>query len=212
MSSFEKLAEAVYYGDDSAVKTITQGMIEAGVNPMEIVSKGLLAGMDIVAPKFKAGEMFIPEVMMSAKALSEGLTIVKPLLSADDAANVSTFVMGTVKGDLHDIGKNLVIMLLESGGFNVVDLGVDVAPETFVAAIKEHKPKIVGMCALLTTTMMAMQDTIDAINAAGLRDKVKVLVGGAPLYPEFADKIGADGYCVDAVTCKEMAAKLVVNK
>ncbi|HWR08981.1 corrinoid protein [Sporomusa sp.] len=212
MSSFEKLAEAVYQGDDSEVKTITQGMIAAGVKPMEIVSKGLLAGMDIVAPKFKAGEMFIPEVMMSAKALSEGLAIVKPLLSAEDSANVSTFVMGTVKGDLHDIGKNLVVMLLESGGFNVVDLGVDVAPETFVAAIKEHKPRIVGMCALLTTTMMAMQDTINAINEAGLRDKVKVLVGGAPLYPEFADKIGADGYCVDAVACKEMAAELVVNR
>ncbi|SDF47270.1 corrinoid protein [Sporomusa acidovorans] len=212
MSNFDKLAEAVYQGDDSAVKTITQGMIESGVNPMEIVSKGLLAGMDIVAPKFKSGEMFIPEVMMSAQALSAGLNIVKPLLSAEDSANMSTFVMGTVKGDLHDIGKNLVVMLLESGGFNVVDLGVDVAPETFVAAIKQHKPQIVGMCALLTTTMMAMQDTIDAINAAGLRDKVKVLVGGAPLYPEFADKIGADGYCVDAVTCKEMAAKMVVNK
>ena len=209
MSNFDKLAETVYHGDYSAVKTIIQGMIESGVNPMEIVSKGLLAGMDIVAPKFKAGEMFIPEVMMAAKALSEGLTIVKPLLSEEDSANVSTFVIGTVKGDLHDIGKNLVVMLLESGGFNVVDLGVDVAPKTFVAAIKEHKPQIVGMCALLTTTMMAMQDTIDAISAAGLRDKVKVLVGGAPLYPEFADKIGADGYCVDAVNCKEMAAKMV---
>ncbi|WP_188399151.1 B12-binding domain-containing protein [Sporomusa sp. GT1] len=211
MSNFEKLAEAVYQGDDLEVKTITQGMVAAGVSPMEIVSKGLLAGMDIVAPKFKAGEMFIPEVMMSAKALSEGLSIVKPLLSAEDSANVSTFVMGTVKGDLHDIGKNLVVMLLESGGFNVVDLGVDVTPEAFVAAIKEHKPRIVGMCALLTTTMMAMQDTLDAITEAGLRDKVKVLVGGAPLYPEFADKIGADGYCVDAVACKEMAAKIVVG-
>ncbi len=212
MCNFEKLAEVVYQGDESAVKTITQGMIAAGMSPMEIVSKGLLAGMDIVAPKFKSGEMFIPEVMMSAKALSEGLKIVKPLLSAEDSANVSTFVMGTVKGDLHDIGKNLVVMILESGGFNVVDLGVDVAPETFVAAIREHKPRLVGMCALLTTTMMAMQDTIDAISAAGLRDKVKVLVGGAPLYPEFADKIGADGYCVDAVACKEMAAELVANK
>lgn len=212
MSNFEKLAEAVYHGDDSAVRTITQSLVASGVSPMEIVSKGLLAGMDIVAPKFKAGDMFIPEVMMSASALSEGLKIVKPLLSAEDSANMATFVMGTVKGDLHDIGKNLVVMILESGGFNVVDLGVDVAPETFVAAIKQHKPRIVGMCALLTTTMMAMQDTINAINAAGLRDKVKVLVGGAPLYSEFADKIGADGYCVDAVACKEMAAEMVANK
>lgn len=211
MSNFSELAEAVYQGDYSDVKTITQSMIDSGASPMDIVGKGLLAGMDIVAPKFKSGEMFIPEVMMSAKALSEGLKLVKPLLSTAEAAGMATFVMGTVKGDLHDIGKNLVVMLLESGGFNVVDLGVDVTPETFVAAIKEHKPQIVGMCALLTTTMMAMQETIDAISAAGLRDKVKILVGGAPLYPEFAEKIGADGYCADAVACKEMSAQLAAN-
>ncbi|CVK20838.1 corrinoid protein [Sporomusa sphaeroides] len=212
MSNFEELAEAVYQGDDEAVIMLTKSLVESGAKPMEIVSNGLLVGMDIVAPKFKSGEMFIPEVMMCARALGEGLKIVKPLLSTEDSASVSTFVMGTVKGDLHDIGKNLVVMLLESGGFNVIDIGIDVAPETFVEAIKEHKPQIVGMCALLTTTMMAMQDTIDAITEAGLRDKVKILVGGAPLYPEFAEKIGADGYCVDAVACKEMAAQMVVNK
>ncbi|HWR39129.1 MAG TPA: corrinoid protein [Patescibacteria group bacterium] len=212
MSEFEKLAEAVFAGDDDQAQEITRKLIDGGASPMEIVNKGLLAGMDIVAPKFKAGEMFIPEVMMSAKALSEGMKLVKPLLSAADAAGMATFVMGTVKGDLHDIGKNLVVMILESSGFNVVDLGVDVAPEQFVAAIKEHKPLIVGMCALLTTTMMAMKDTIDCITAAGLRDSVRILIGGAPLYPEFAEKIGADGYCVDAVACKEMAASFIPAK
>lgn len=209
MSHFKELAEAVLEGDDDKVQAITRQLINAGAAPLAIVNKGLLAGMDIVAPKFKAGEMFIPEVMMSANALAEGLKLVKPLLSTEDTAGMATFLMGTVKGDLHDIGKNLVVMILESSGFNVVDLGVDISPEQFVAAIQEHKPQIVGMCALLTTTMMVMQETIAAIIAAGLRDKVKILVGGAPLYPAFAEKIGADGYCVDAVACKEMAAALV---
>lgn len=209
MNEFNKLAEAVFHGDFAGVKVITQQLIDAGAAPLQIVNDGLLAGMGIVAPKFKAGEMFIPEVMMSAKSLAEGMKLVKPLLSDAESADMATFVMGTVKGDLHDIGKNLVVMLLESGGFNVVDLGVDVSAETFVAAIKEHKPAIIGMCALLTTTMMAMQDTINAIKEAGLRDQVKIFVGGAPLYPEFAEKIGADGYCVDAVACKEMATAIV---
>ena len=211
MSDFKKVAAAVFEGDPESVQSLTQQLIDGGAAPLDIVNNGLLAGMDIVAPKFKAGEMFIPEVMMSAKALAEGMKLVKPLLSTDDSAGVATFLMGTVKGDLHDIGKNLVVMILESGGFNVVDLGIDVSPEKFVDAIKEHRPKIVGMCALLTTTMMAMKETIELITEAGLRDNVKILVGGAPLYPEFAEKIGADGYCVDAVACKEMAAAMVAN-
>lgn len=209
MSEFKTLAEAVFRGDISGVKGLTKNLVDSGTKPLSIINEGLLAGMAIVAPKFKAGEMFIPEVMMAAKALSEGVKIVKPHLAAGDSINVGTFVMGTVQGDLHDIGKNLVNMLLETGGFQVIDLGVDVPPEKFVAAIKEHKPAIVGMCALLTTTMMKMQDTINAITEAGLRDQVKIFVGGAPVYPEFAEKIGADGYCVDAVACKEMAAAVV---
>jgi 5-methyltetrahydrofolate--homocysteine methyltransferase len=211
MNDFEGLAEAVLAGDYEGVQQLTRQLLAGGAAPMDIVNSGLLAGMDIVAPRFKAGEMFIPEVMMSAKALAEGMKVVKPLLSTADSAGMTTFLMGTVRGDLHDIGKNLVVMILESGGFNVVDLGVDVAPEQFVAAVKEHKPHIVGMCALLTTTMMAMQETIEALTEAGLRNSVKILVGGAPLYPEFAEKIGADGYCVDAVACKEMAAALAAQ-
>ncbi|HWR05680.1 corrinoid protein [Sporomusa sp.] len=212
MSDLKKIAEAVLEGDYESVHNLTQQAIDAGVAAMEIVSNGLLAGMDIVAPKFKSGEMFIPEVMMSAKALAEGLKLVKPLLSTDESAGMATFLMATVKGDLHDIGKNLVVMIMESGGFNVVDLGIDVSPAQFVEGIKKHKPQIVGMCALLTTTMMAMKETIEAITEAGLRDSVKILVGGAPLYPEFAEKIGADGYCVDAVACKEMAAAMVAKQ
>lgn len=211
MSDFNKLAEAVLQGDIAGVKTITQELINAGAEPLKIVNEGLLGGMELVAPKFKAGEMFIPEVMLSAKSLGEGLTLLKPLLTEDQASARATFLMGTVKGDLHDIGKNLVVMLVESGGFNVIDLGIDVPAEKFVEAIKEHKPAVVGMCALLTTTMTEMQVAIEAIKAAGLRDKVKILVGGAPLYPEFAEKIGADGYCPDAIACKEMVADIVAK-
>ncbi|MGL5514499.1 MAG: corrinoid protein [Sporomusa sp.] len=211
MSDFNKLAEAVFEGDIAEVKTITQELIDAGAEPLKIVNEGLLGGMELVAPKFKAGEMFIPEVMLCAKSLGEGLGVLKPLLNEDQAVAKGTFLMGTVKGDLHDIGKNLVVMLVESGGFNVVDLGIDVPAENFVEAIKEHKPAVVGLCALLTTTMMEMQVAIDAIKEAGLRDQVKILVGGAPLYPEFAEKIGADGYCPDAIACKEMVADIVAK-
>ncbi|MDA8228530.1 MAG: corrinoid protein [Desulfitobacterium hafniense] len=208
MSDFAKLAEAVFRGNAVSVKDLTQRFVDSGDDPMDIISQGLLAGMDIVSPKFKAGEMFVPEVMMSAKALSEGMKIVKPLITDKDLSVAKTIIIGTVAGDLHDIGKNLVVMILESGGFNVVDLGVDVAPAKFVAAIKEHDAKIVGMSALLTTTMLNMKETIDLINEEGLRDQVKILVGGAPVNKSFADQIGADGYCADAMAAKEMATKL----
>ncbi|MCB8815862.1 cobalamin B12-binding domain-containing protein [Desulfosporosinus shakirovi] len=206
MSDFDQLADYVFKGNAAAVKDLTQKMVDAGGNPMEIISKGLLIGMDIVTPKFKAGEMYVPEVMMSAKALSEGMNIVKPLLTGADIAVSKTIIIGTVAGDLHDIGKNLVVMIMESGGFNVVDLGVDVSPEKFVAAIKEHNAKIVGLSALLTTTMLNMKVTIDLIKKEGLRDEVKILVGGAPVSKSFADEVGADGYCADAMAAKEMAA------
>lgn len=212
MSDLNKLAEAVFEGDMDGVKAITQELVDAGIEPLKIVNEGLLGGMELVAPKFKAGEMFIPEVMLCAKSLGEGLAVLKPLLNDDPSSAKGTFLMGTVKGDLHDIGKNLVVMLVESGGFNVVDLGIDVPAEKFVEAIKEHKPAVVGLCALLTTTMTEMQVVIDAVKEAGLREQVKILVGGAPLYPEFADKIGADGYCPDAIACKEMVAEIVAKQ
>ncbi|AFQ43641.1 cobalamin B12-binding domain-containing protein [Desulfosporosinus meridiei] len=205
MSDFDQLADYVFKGNAAAVKELTQKMVNAGGDPMEIISQGLLIGMDIVTPKFKAGEMYVPEVMMAARALSEGMNIVKPLLTGADIAVSKTIIIGTVAGDLHDIGKNLVVMIMESGGFNVVDLGVDVSPEKFVAAIKEHNAKIVGLSALLTTTMLNMKVTIDHIAKEGLRDQVKILVGGAPVSQSFADEVGADGYCADAMAAKEMA-------
>ncbi len=210
MSEFNKLAEAVFKGDIKGVKAITQTLIDSGANADEIINNGLLAGMDIVAPKFKAGEMFVPEVLRSAKALGTGMESLKPLLGADDAGlrQVATFVIGTVAGDLHDIGKNLVTLILESAAFKVIDLGVDVSPQKFVDAIQEHQPQFIGLSALLTTTMMAMKDTIDAIAAAGLRDKVKILVGGAPISQEFADEISADAYCADAIAAKEIALQM----
>ena len=209
MSDFDQLADYVFKGDASGVKELTQKMVSNGVEPMEIISKGLLAGMDIVGPKFKAGDMYVPEVMMCARALSEGMKIVKPLLAGKDASVTKTIIIGTVAGDLHDIGKNLVVMIMESGGFNVVDLGVDVSPEKFVAAIREHNAQIVGLSALLTTTMLNMKATIELIIEEGLRDQVKILVGGAPVSQSFADEIGADGYCADSMAGKEMATRLL---
>lgn len=212
MSDFNKLAEAVFAGNLKGAGEITQSLIDAGAVPMEIVNKGLIGGMDLVAPKFKNGEMFVPEVMRSAKALSIGMDLVKPLLASGDVSNAGTIIIGTVSGDLHDIGKNLVKLILESGNFNVIDLGVDISPAQFIEAIKEHKPQIVGLSALLTSTMMMMKETIDAIGAAGLRNEVKILVGGAPITQEFADEIGADGYCADAVVAKEVVSDLIVKK
>lgn len=209
MSEFDQLADYVFKGNAVGVKDLTQKMVDSGVDPMAIISQGLLIGMDIVTPKFKAGDMYVPEVMMAARALSEGMKIVKPLLTGKDIAVTKTIIIGTVAGDLHDIGKNLVVMILESGGFNVVDLGVDVSPEKFVAAIKEHNAQIVGLSALLTTTMLNMKVTIELIKEAGLREIVKVLVGGAPVSQSFADEIGADGYCADAMAGKEMATMLL---
>lgn len=208
MSDFESLANAVFEANFAGVEILTHKLIDAGEDVMEIINKGLLAGMDAVTPKFKSGEMFVPEVIMSARALNEGMKIVKPLIPADMSKNTMTVVIGTVQGDLHDIGKNLVAMLLESGGFDVIDLGVDVAPIKFVEAIKEYKPQIVGMSALLTTTMLNMKETIDAIAKEGLREKVKVIIGGAPVSKEFAQDIGADFFCEDAVIAKETVSKL----
>lgn len=211
MSDFSKLAQAVFKGDLKGVKAITQELIDSGVQADDIINQGLLGGMDIVAPKFKAGEMFVPEVLRAAKALGCGMELLKPLLGAGGGSlkKLATVIIGTVAGDLHDIGKNLVVLILESSSFNVIDLGVDVSPEKFVEAIKEHKPEFVGLSALLTTTMMAMKDTVEAIKAAGLRDNVKILVGGAPISQEFADEIYADAFCADAIAAKEIATKML---
>lgn len=210
MSDFTKLAEAVLQGDFRSSGQITKELIDNGAEPLAIINQGLIAGMDIVAPKFKAGEMYVPEVMMSARAMAVGMELVKPLMNDVDIPSKGTVLIGTVAGDLHDIGKNLVGMIIESGGFKVIDLGVDVSVERFVEAAKEYNPQVLGMSALLTTTMMAMKDTIDALTEAGLRKNLKIIVGGAPLSVDFANQIGADGYASDAVTAKELCEKLAV--
>lgn len=207
--SYQELCDAVVRGDEARVKELTQKFVEGGNDPLEIINEGLIAGMNIVGPRFKNGEMFVPEVLMSAKAMSAGLEIVKSVLTEADVPSIGTIVIGTVEGDLHDIGKNLVAMMIESAGFKVVNLGVDKSPQEFVQAVKEHNPDILAMSALLTTTMMNMKETIDALKEEGLRDKVKVIVGGAPVSQSFADEIGADGYAPDAASAAELCKNLV---
>ncbi len=196
--NFDKINEGISKGNVSLVKEGVNELLATDIKPMDIIDKGLMVAMNKVGVRFKNGDMFVPEVMMSAKALHCGLEIVKPLLSVGENISKGTILIGTVRGDLHDIGKNLVAMMLESSGFNVINMGVDISEEKFIEAIKEHKPDIVGMSALLTTTMPAMESTIKAITDAGLRDQVKIIIGGAPVNVKFADEIKADGYSDDA--------------
>ncbi len=208
MGKFDAIQTAVFEGDLEKVKTLAESLVAAGEEPLSIINDGLIEGMDIVGKRFKDGDMFVPEVMMSAKAMNIGVEVVRPLVSSEDIKSAGVVVIGTVKGDLHDIGKNLVSMILSSAGFEVVDLGVDISPEQFVAAIKEHNPAVVGMSALLTTTMPVMRDTIDAISEEGLRDKVKLIIGGAPVSHDFAKEIGADGYGDDAIAARDLCVEL----
>jgi len=210
--SYQDICDAVVNGNEAKVKELTQKLIDAGSNPLDVINKGLIAGMDIVGPRFKNGEMFVPEVLMAAKAMGAGADIVKSVMADDEMPSVGTLVIGTVEGDLHDIGKNLVAMMVKNTGFKVVNLGVDKPAEEFVKAVKELNPDIVAMSALLTTTMSKMKDVIEALKEAGLRDKVKVIIGGAPVSKSFADDIGADGYAPDAGSAAELCKELVYVK
>jgi len=205
----EQLATAIIEGDIDNTPTLVQKALDEGLTPHAILNDGMVAGMNEVGRRFKVGDMFVPEVLMSAEAMQAGLVLLRPLLVSTGVKLIGTVVMATVKGDLHDIGKNLVGMMCEGAGFEVFDLGFDVAPETIIEAVKEHKPDIVGLSALLTTTMRQMAHTIKALEEAGLRDQVKIMVGGAPVDEEFAKKIGADGYGSNAVAGSELAKKLV---
>ncbi|AFL99024.1 MULTISPECIES: B12-binding domain-containing protein [Desulfitobacterium] len=209
MPSFDDLSKAVLSGDDEQVKTLTKSLIDSGIDPLEIINQGLIAGMSIVGVRFKKGDMFVPEVLMAARAMSEGIYLVKPLISEGDMPSEGKVLIGTVKGDLHDIGKNLVAMMMESEGFTVINLGVDISPEQFVTAAKEHNADIIAMSALLTTTMVAMKDTIDLFVKEGLREKVRIIIGGAPISEEFANEIGADGFAPDAASACELGKKLL---
>ena len=207
MANFEALVQSVMDGNEAQVKEQTKALVDGGADPLEIINQGLIAGMNIVGARFKAAEMFIPEVLMSAKSMAAGIEIVKHLIADKDMPNKGVIVLGTVKDDLHDIGKNLVGMMLESGGFKVINLGINIAPENFVAAVKEHKPQIVAMSALLTTTMPHMKDTIELIREEGI--PVKCIIGGAPITQDFADKINADGYSPDAASAVELCTSLL---
>jgi len=207
-TTYERLSTAVLEGNEEKVPKLVQKGLDEGLAPKDILDNGLIVGMNEVGARFKRGEMFVPEVLMSAKSMQAGLSVLRPELVASGARLIGTIVMGTVKGDLHDIGKNLVGMMCEGAGFQVIDLGFNVEPEKFVQAIKEHQPNIVGMSALLTTTMRAMGHTINAIEEAGLRDQVKIMVGGAPVDAEFAERIGADGYGSNAPAGSDLAKRL----
>ncbi len=196
-------------GNVQQVVKTTKACLEAGVDPLIIINDGLVAGMNIVGPRFKAGGMFVPEVLMSAKALHAGMDLLKSKMLDIELPSAGKVLIGTVKGDLHDIGKNLVAIMLESSGFDVINLGVDVAPDEFVEAVKEHQPQIVGLSALLTTTMLVMKETIDYLKEEGLRDKVKIIIGGAPVTTDFSKEIGADGYAPDGGSAVELVKDLL---
>jgi 5-methyltetrahydrofolate--homocysteine methyltransferase len=208
-TTYEQLSTAVLEGKEERVPNLVQKGLDEGLDPKDILDNGLIVGMNEVGARFKRGEMFVPEVLMAAKSMQAGLTVLRPELVASGAQLIGKIVMGTVKGDLHDIGKNLVGMMCEGAGFEVIDLGFNVEPEKFIEAIKEHQPNVVGMSALLTTTMRAMGHTIQAIEEAGLRDQVKIMVGGAPVDAEFAERIGADGYGSNAPAGSDLAKRLV---
>jgi 5-methyltetrahydrofolate--homocysteine methyltransferase len=207
--SFEIIAESVIAGNEPKAVEGVKALIDAGTDPLSIINDGLMVGMNVVGERFKKGDMFVPEVLMAARAMNSGIELVKPLINEADMPNVGTVVIGTVKGDLHDIGKNLVGMMMESAGFKVINVGIDVSADKFVKAVKENNAKIVAMSAMLTTTMVYMKKVIEAIEEAGLRDQVKFMIGGAPVTSKFAAEIGADLYTVDASSAAEEGKTLV---
>ena len=205
----EKFYTSLFQGKVDEVKKLTQEALNTGEPAESLLKEGLIPAMDRVGVKFKNGEIYIPEVLIAARAMHAGMTILKPILSQSTATMAGKVVIGTVIGDLHDIGKNLVVMMLEGGGFEVVDLGIDVSTDKFLEAIRQHQPHVVGMSALLTTTMREMKIVLEAIEKAGLRTQVKTIVGGAPVTEKFAKEIGANGYAPDAASVVDMVKSLI---
>jgi 5-methyltetrahydrofolate--homocysteine methyltransferase len=212
MVDTEKFHTALSQGKMDEVKKLTQDALDKEVKAEVILKDGLITSMERIGVRFKNGEIYIPEVLIAARAMHAGMAILKPILSKSGGNLGAKVLIGTVKGDLHDIGKNLVIMMLEGGGFEVMDLGIDVPADKFVAAIKQHRPQVVGMSALLTTTMNEMKKTLDTIKQAGLSEEVKTIVGGAPVTANFSQHIGADGYAPDAASAVDLVKSLVKNK
>ena len=209
MADMQKLSDTLIAGKVEDLKKLVQQAIDEGTGASEILNQALMPGMDVVGERMENGDMFIPEVLMSAKAMSGTLEILKPLLTPEESKSAGKVIIGTVKGDLHDIGKNLVAMMLESAGYEVVNLGVDIAPENFVEAVKKHEAQVVALSALLTTTMPQMQKTIAALQESGLKDQVKVIVGGAPVTEKYAKEIGAEGYAPDAGSANKLVKSLM---
>jgi len=209
MTLFDRIAQAVIDGDAPQVKQLTEEGLDQRIPPLDLINKGLIKGMDVVGEQFRNLEISVPEVLISARAMLTSMELLKPLLSKHDIKSRGTLIIGTVKGDIHDIGKNLVAMLMEGAGFEVIDLGVDVSPQQFVDEIKKSSPDIVGLSALLTITMQEMPEIIKAIEKAGLRTQVKIMVGGAPVTQDYCDSIGADAYGEDARDAVEKAQSLL---
>ncbi len=204
-----KISTAVIEGNRDSIARWTHDALDEGLEAQDILNKGLMPGMDYVGVEFRAGEMYVPEVLRSARAMQASMDVLKPLLVESGVKMLGKVMLGTVKGDMHDIGKNLVGMMCEGAGFEVKDLGKDISPERFVAEVKAFEPDIVGMSALLTTTMRSMEQTIKALQEAGIRDNVKIMIGGAPVTQSFADQIGADGYASNAAAAVDLAKQFV---
>ncbi len=204
-----ELADNIIKGKKNPAAELTQQALAEGIGPQSIITDGLIAGMAVVGEKFKKNEFYVPEVLIAARAMKECMAILQPLLAGAGVKPVGTVVVGTVKGDLHDIGKNLVAMMLQGNGFEVVDLGVDVSPEKYIEAAKEKNADVIALSALLTTTMPSMKQVVDALEAAGVRGQFKVMIGGAPVTQKFSDEIGADGYAPDAASAVDLAKILI---
>ena len=209
MEDLKQLYDAIVDGNAKSAKAIAASAIEAGTDPQEILNQFMIPAMDEVGRRFETNEYFVPELLIAARAMKGALEIIKPRLTATGAKPVGKVAIGTVKGDLHDIGKNLVAAMLEGGGFEIIDLGVDVTPEKFIGAVKEKGANVIALSALLTTTMPSMKTTIEGLKEAGVRSQVKVIIGGAPVTQKYADEIGADGYSDNASAAVALARKLV---
>ncbi|MCI8852741.1 MAG: cobalamin-binding protein [Lachnospiraceae bacterium] len=209
MSKIQEVAEAVEKGKAKLVGGLVQEALDEGCDPVEILNSGMIDAMGVVGEKFKNNEIFVPEMLVAARAMKKGVEVLKPHLASGGTASAGKMILGTVAGDLHDIGKNLVGMMIESAGFEVIDLGIDVPIEKFIEAVNENPDAtLVGCSALLTTTMPALRDTVAALNEQPFRDRIKIMVGGAPITQAFADEIGADGYSEDAASAAQLAKQL----
>jgi 5-methyltetrahydrofolate--homocysteine methyltransferase len=212
MDELKELSKAIINGDEEKARELTQKALKNEVGPQQILSKGLIPGMDVVGKRFKEGEYFLPEVLIAAEAMKASMEFLRPLLTKRKGSFKGKAVIGTVEGDLHDIGKNLVGMMLEGAGFEVIDLGADVPAERWIQAVEKEKPQVLGMSALLTTTMLRMKDVIDELTKAKLRDRVIIMIGGAPITQSYAEQIGADSYAPDAASAKDKVKEFLGKK